>query len=365
MFLGVSSDRKTETTSNYKNKLYSSYCRRIFVLLICGLKLGADLLQPQYVWLFILGIAYPHLLYLLAKNSRNGKRHERANMHIDAFMVGVIASIQPDYYFLSTATLILTANALYIGALRLLVTTMLVYVSTLAVTLVYIWPFNGFIEVSWPVKIAISSFVMVYFCTFASLSYYLTRKMIALTKEVQNLSVIDPLTGAYNRRFLDVSLTKEVHRSQRLNYPLTIIFADLDHFKHINDEYGHQLGDKVLAEFVAITRTCIREDVDWIARFGGEEFIVVLPNAESDYGASIAERIRTQVSEHSFEFEGKNVSISSSFGVVSIEKNYDDTSAEKLIASADDGLYKAKEKGRNRVEVIKLSDYQKNQQMSA
>ncbi|REL35277.1 sensor domain-containing diguanylate cyclase [Thalassotalea euphylliae] len=332
-----------------------------FMLLICGLKLGWDVLQVQYLWLFVLGILYPHITYWLAAKSRDGKRQEHMNMNFDAFLTGMTVSILPDYYFLSTATIVLIANALYIGAFRLLLKNMLAYATALVFAMVYVWPFTGFVQTDWPVKIVNTLFILIHFGTFAILSYYLTRRMIALTKEVQSLSITDPLTGAYNRRYLDANLSKEIHRSQRLNYPITVIFTDLDHFKSVNDEYGHQLGDKVLADFVSIARKCIREDVDWIARFGGEEFIAVLPNADADYGALIAERIRQEVSEHLFEFEDKQVSISSSFGVVAIDNNDHNASAEcviasaeKLIATADDGLYKAKEKGRNRVEVVNL-----------
>ncbi|REL26535.1 GGDEF domain-containing protein [Thalassotalea euphylliae] len=334
--------------TNYLPRCYAT----VFLLSICGLKLGESLLELQYLWLFILGVCYPHVTYFLAKHSQNGKRQEHINIHVDAFISGILVSIQPDYYMLSTMGIILCVNALYIGAFRMLVTCIFVYAIALALGMGYLWPFAGFVEASWAVQIMISIFILIYFCTFAILSYYLTRRMIALNKEVQSLSIIDGLTKAYNRHYLDANLTKEIHRSQRLNYPLTVIFADLDHFKQINDTYGHQIGDKVLIEFVNIAATSVREDVDWIARFGGEEFVIVLPNADSDYGASIAERIRQDIDQHLFEFDGQALSVSSSFGVVSIASEGNNASMENIIACADSGLYKAKANGRNCVEVV-------------
>ena len=324
----------------------------IFMLLICGLKLGWTLLEPQYLWLFILGIFYPHLLFAMAKYSANGKQQERLNMHFDAFITGIVVSIVPDYFFLSTATIVLAANALYIGAFRLLLTTMMVYATSLIISMFYLWPFNGFIDTTWTVKIINTVFVLIHFCTFAILSYYLTRRMIALNKEVMALSTTDPLTNAYNRRFLDTNLTKEIHRSERLNYPLTVIFADLDHFKTVNDNYGHQAGDKVLTQFVDIARDFIRQDIDWIARFGGEEFLLVLPYTDAKHGAQIAERIRNKLNHSKFQVAEHELTVSCSFGVASSNGDTQKSSLNALLSAADSGLYRAKNKGRNRVEIV-------------
>jgi len=182
--------------------------------------------------------------------------------------------------------------------------------------------------------------------------------MIQLNKQVQSLSLTDTLTGAYNRLFLDQNLTKEIHRCHRLKYPLTLIFADLDHFKSINDQYGHAAGDEILRQFVNLARHCFRDDVDWIARFGGEEFVIVLPNSSAENGSLVAERIRRGLDQHTFSIQDIEIHVTCSFGVSSVnaESRATEGEAESLLACADNGLYQAKANGRNRVEIVALNN---------
>ncbi len=333
----------------------------LFMILICGLKLGVNLFEFSYVWLFALGAFYPHLAYLLSKRSKDGKRQELWNMHFDGFLVGVALSMDPDLYLLTAMLLIISVNGLYIGAFKLLATTLLAYSAGLAIGLGYFWPFTGFIEIDGTIKLTISIFVFLYLCNLAIASHHLVKRMKVLNTEVKRLSSIDSLTGAYNRRYLDDNLSKEISRSERLGYPLTIILADIDHFKQINDKFGHQIGDKVLIKFVEIAKACIRDNTDWLARFGGEEFIVVLPNADSEYGAVVAERIRKEVDAYQFEFNGEEVSLSCSFGVAAIDKEHS-LATDCLVALADSGLYRAKAKGRNCVEVMDVCYEMENKQ---
>jgi len=163
------------------------------------------------------------------------------------------------------------------------------------------------------------------------------------------LSITDALTGTYNRRYLMAQLPKELERTRRYARPLSVVLCDIDNFKEVNDSHGHQVGDDVLVQFAALLQRSIRSEVDWIVRYGGEEFLVVLP--EADFGAALAfaERIRKQLDASGVEVEGGTLAITASFGVSSYSGGTDhaESSMDSLIASADACLYRSKRAGRN------------------
>ena len=229
--------------------------------------------------------------------------------------------------------------------------TMLVVVSTVLIGAITL-PDLHLLDEQLNTIIASSIFLLIYLSAFALAVYKLTRQLIKLNSKVKTLSLTDPLTHCYNRLYLEDSLNKEIQRSYRFKIPLTVIFADLDHFKKINDQEGHNAGDIVLKEFVQLVSTSIRNNVDWIARFGGEEFIITLPNTSAENGAKLANRIREKVSQHNFVLADKPIHVSCSFGVTEIDFNKDELNAEQLTSNADQALYKAKENGRNRVEIF-------------
>lgn len=167
--------------------------------------------------------------------------------------------------------------------------------------------------------------------------------------EAEKLASVDFLTGIMNRRAFMKRLEEEFHRSRREKYPLSLIMADLDYFKRINDTYGHQAGDFILQKFAqCLTGVC--RPYDFIARYGGEEFIVCLPNTHSEGALRVAERMRGAVEELTIEWEKAAASIrfTASFGVATsvIE---DENNIESLISQADNAMYKAKAGGRNMV----------------
>jgi len=179
----------------------------------------------------------------------------------------------------------------------------------------------------------------------------LERSLKEANAEIKKLSVTDPLTGCYNRAYMTGKLPQEICRERRYKNSLSIIFCDIDHFKQVNDTYGHQAGDQVLKAFVACIKDSIRSDVDWMNRYGGEEFIIVLPETPVAGAVCLAERLRKTVSEHRIQLENKTISITASFGVTGFDNKTLDTkiSVEKIINTADKYLYQAKENGRNRV----------------
>jgi diguanylate cyclase (GGDEF)-like protein len=165
------------------------------------------------------------------------------------------------------------------------------------------------------------------------------------------LSITDALTGTYNRHHLMGQLPKELERTRRYARPLSAVLCDIDNFKKVNDTRGHQVGDDVLVQFAALLQRSIRSEVDWVVRYGGEEFLVVLP--EADFGAALAfaERIRKELEACGIEASGESLPVTASFGVSSYSGTPDQTerSTDALIASADMCLYRSKRAGRNRV----------------
>lgn len=170
-------------------------------------------------------------------------------------------------------------------------------------------------------------------------------------EEIKNLSITDALTGCYNRNYMNQQLNKELKRLLRYKTPISIILTDIDHFKKINDTYGHQSGDKILQEFAQAMQNEIRFDLDWIARYGGEEFVIILPETKFEGAHTIAKRLCRMISEREIETEGKRIKITASFGVVGLDEKTEQNqiTSETIFAAVDKLLYQAKEEGRNRV----------------
>jgi len=156
---------------------------------------------------------------------------------------------------------------------------------------------------------------------------------------------IDPLTGALNRRKFSEIANIIIGQSQRYNHPLSIMMLDIDFFKKVNDTYGHANGDTVLQEFVQTCQKCIRE-TDILARFGGEEFLILMPETDARKAMELAERIRKNISELTISTDGGNISLTVSIGVANWKKELSSSELENL---ADKALYEAKSTGRNRV----------------
>ncbi|MCF8038288.1 MAG: PocR ligand-binding domain-containing protein, partial [Desulfohalobiaceae bacterium] len=141
-----------------------------------------------------------------------------------------------------------------------------------------------------------------------------TRKLQETMEEVRKLSDTDALTGCYNRGYLKKHLPIELKRAKRGKVPVSIIMCDIDHFKKVNDSYGHQCGDQVLIDFVQILGSALRQDVDWIARYGGEEFLLVLPNTGLEQAERIGHRLRTAVEKSTIKWMDHTLSMTASFG---------------------------------------------------
>ncbi|MDX6486658.1 MAG: hypothetical protein QOF43_1811 [Gaiellaceae bacterium] len=168
-----------------------------------------------------------------------------------------------------------------------------------------------------------------------------------LHRIVERQALVDGLTGIANRRQCEDSLTHEIARADRLGTPFTLVLADLDDFKAVNDRHGHTVGDDVLREFASVLKATVR-DSDLAGRWGGEEFLLLLPGTDSVGGANLADRVRATLAERSFlGRDGEVVTVTCSFGVTQHRMGDDE---RELFASADRALYRAKRDGKNRVE---------------
>lgn len=172
-------------------------------------------------------------------------------------------------------------------------------------------------------------------------------------ERLKRVGLTDSLTGVNNRRFFDQRLIEEAGRAQRTNEPLACLFMDVDHFKTVNDKYGHQLGDQVLREVAGLIREQLRAS-DVLGRYGGEEFSALLVNANSDAAMEIAERIRSVIEKQSFTTaEGQTMSVTISIGVSILPMGSGEINteglAEDLVERADQAVYQAKHNGRNLV----------------
>jgi diguanylate cyclase (GGDEF)-like protein len=166
---------------------------------------------------------------------------------------------------------------------------------------------------------------------------------------LEKLAITDYLTGIYNIRYFYHRIVQEFSRSQRYASPISCLMLDIDHFKKINDVYGHKIGDQVLREFATVLKKHSRKS-DVLARYGGEEFILLLPETPPDGAAAEAERIRTYIKDHRFKSLKGGRTITVSVGIATYPdpriRTYDD-----LISCADTALFTAKNSGRNQVSV--------------
>lgn len=169
----------------------------------------------------------------------------------------------------------------------------------------------------------------------------------------RRMAVTDALTGVHNRRFLMKYLPRELERSRRYNHPLAVISCDLDDFKRINDEFGHEAGDEILQAFALRACNCIRQGIDWVARSGGEEFVIVLPETGLQGASRAAERLREVLATHPIFTSSGSLAVTVSMGVTALETTYElsAVSVRELLRAADRYLYASKHLGKDRATV--------------
>jgi len=168
-----------------------------------------------------------------------------------------------------------------------------------------------------------------------------------IIQDINSLLILDSLTNLYNRRYINQMLPVELERNSDYTKHISIAMVDIDGFKKINDTYGHYAGDMVLKNFSDTMTKYIRNDRDWIARYGGDEFLICLHNVDSKEAEKILERLRKAIEDMTVEVENKVIKVTASFGLITVKDT--GLKPDELIKLADNKLYEAKKQGRNRV----------------
>ena len=164
--------------------------------------------------------------------------------------------------------------------------------------------------------------------------------------EIYRMTTVDGLTQVFNRRYFEDALERELSRSRRYARALSLLMLDIDHFKKINDTWGHLAGDAVLKDVASTIRSRTRRE-DVLARYGGEEFALLLPEIDSTGALALAEKVRALVGRHTFTFDGERIPVTLSVGLTEAVRKTD--RPEDVVRRADEKLYEAKQGGRNRV----------------
>jgi diguanylate cyclase (GGDEF)-like protein len=188
--------------------------------------------------------------------------------------------------------------------------------------------------------------VLVFGMFYAVAAYYRVR-VVDAERQLLQMATVDPLTGLANRTQFQTRAAAELSRMKRSGEPITLMLADVDFFKRINDEFGHDAGDKVLVRLATLLREGLR-DCDVLARWGGEEFLALLPACDSQGAYEVAERLRQAVAAVHIEIGGRALNVTMSFGIAEVDGDQDLLAAT---TRADRALYRSKHEGRNRVTV--------------
>lgn len=208
---------------------------------------------------------------------------------------------------------------------------------------IYLYRFGGHPEL---VRVEVLANAVIAALTTLGMSHFYERTRERSEKTLMRLATVDPLTGLANRMRLNDVFEWERAQAQRHGTPLSVLMLDLDRFKRINDEHGHEAGDRVLVAFARMLRERLRE-IDLISRFGGEEFLVLLNNTDGKRAVAVAEALREGVEQLAIEHRDKTLKLTVSIGVA--EYGPDGIDLDTLSRIADERLYQAKANGRNRV----------------
>lgn len=217
---------------------------------------------------------------------------------------------------------------------------------------VYVWEFQNTVNKRWyqcrdqAIRWIDGRLVRLEIATDITEKMHVEEELRAAKKYADELALKDDLTGLKNRRAFFEQGNRIFEQSKRFKHPISVIMMDIDHFKMINDNYGHSIGDKVLQAVAEPLQRLVRE-IDIVARMGGEEFSFVLPETGLEDAANLAERLRSEIENLVVTNDGQKIKITASFGVANCKDG--DKSIGALITDADDALYVAKKKGRNQV----------------
>lgn len=352
---------------NYRNRTGS------FVMLFATIGVhmaGKDYGPLAWVLLTMQFLGYPHLLYWLARRARDARRAELNNMVVDTLLFGVWAAALE---FPLWITFILFVGAIFnltvfrgpkgfVQAVAVMLCGALMVVASTGLRLSP--------NTDWPTTLLSIVSVSIWMLIVASGAYsravmlHETRQRLregeqalrqqldeihALQSQLKEQANRDPLTGLYNRRYLDSTMERELARCGREGRPLSLMLIDIDRFKQINDTYGHQAGDEVLKTLAAMLDEQARA-ADVVCRYGGEEFLLLLPGMPQAIAQERAELHRAAFGAATIQFGELRIQAALSVGIATYPSH--GTSQQELVGCADQALYRAKTEGRNRVVVF-------------
>lgn len=322
---------------------------------------------PAHLWVFLafLFFIYPHLAYGHARRSADSRQAEFTNLNVDTVLLGVWTGLLGwPLWFTFMLSITCTVNRVLVFGIRSSVGALAVFFGVGALAW-FGWPDGRF-------RLAENQIEVIYLCAIGTFVYLLGVAQIAhrrtaslrkarhelqdrihdvesLQSQLLEQAVRDPLTQLYNRRHFDPSLQREWARCERQEQCMSLMVIDIDHFKRVNDEQGHDVGDQVLKALAAILARFFREQ-DLVARLGGEEFAVLMPGITSVECARRAEALRQRVAAEKVPLPGSGaLVVTVSLGVASYPGGFD--SHEAFSRAADQALYAAKHSGRNAVGV--------------
>jgi len=343
------SDRKHASSLRLIGRVYWP---RIIGLAIAAIAIAVSLRDTNpALWLLILlfsfGFIWPHVAHYWAKKSSEPFTSEKINLYIDAFFMGFWVPFIS--FNLVPSIAILGMHLLSIISVLGFRMTILGFVVECLGILVGCAIIGVNVQLdSNLLSVLISLPMLTFYPLFVgNMSYRLSYKLSAKKSQLERLSRTDALTGLNNRMYLEEQLEKLFKQNKREQSKACFIFIDVDHFKAINDQYGHIVGDKVLQKIAELIKHNVRE-VDICGRYGGEEFCILMPNAHLDEAKKTSERIRLHIERSILDAE-HHITGSVSLGVAETTNAMVDYSA--WLALADKAQYKAKEQGRNRTVV--------------
>lgn len=349
---------------NRKNR---AWCSLLLFCTIGAHLFGAGVGASGWTLLIAQYLVYPQLLYWRARRASRPMRAEMNNLLLDGFCFGIWAAALGfptwiTFIFLVTVTVNMTVFRGKLGFAQAVAAMVAGAVVEILATGFHFSP-----ETGWPATILSIFTISVYVLVVADSAYHRAvslheareqiraneqtlrfklEEISGLQAQLREQAIRDPLTGLYNRRFFDAALEREIARCKRQGHSLSIVMIDIDHFKQINDTYGHQAGDEVLRLLGAILNNSVRAS-DTACRFGGEEFLVLLPAAGPKVAYERAEQWRSAFSSMSTLQNDGRTPATLSAGIATYPDNCE--KPEDLVGYADASLYRAKENGRNRL----------------
>lgn len=335
-----------------------------FALLLLGLiphllEIQAGL--PAWMLLVVHLLLYPQLAYLCARRADDPLQMEMRSLRLDGFLFGLwIAAWGFPMWISFAMALSVTQNVVIFEGMRGMWKALVALVAGVAVGFLAFDPSlrpeaNPWTSMVCMVGLAVYMLVCANYAYQRGVSLRESRwqlgerlaQITALQSQLEELARRDPLTGTYNRRYLDQALTLALGKAQVNGRPLSLLLIDIDHFKRINDTFGHPAGDRVICHLADLLRRRFAAEGDVVCRYGGEEFLVVLPGIDMAAAMRLAEQLRVEFAAEVIEFGGDALRASLSAGIAGFPEHA--ARPGQLVRLADQALYSAKQAGRNRV----------------